>query len=254
MKKFIKYSFEGEDAYGILEGEVIKKLQNSIFDETLLLDGAIILADDAEIIQPFYPTKVIALGHNYKDLVGPKDSYPEPIIFFKAPSAVIGNNDSIILKENVKTWIEVELAIVIKKECRNVSPDEAASHILGYTVANDVTMQNVEGRDHHLARSKGLDTFCPINYVITADIETSGLAMTSRINGGLTQNSNTSNRILNDFEAVSFVSKFFTLFPGDIILTGTPANAENSIVKGGELVELEIEYLGKLVNNVKSDF
>ncbi len=240
--------------YGIVRDNTVTRLENSIYDEKPVTGSDEIDMDDIELLAPLQPGKIIALGYNYKDLVGERETYDEPVIFFKPPSAVIGPGDDIVLRENKKVWTEVELAIIIKKQCRNVTPEQAPNYILGYTVANDVTMSNCLGRDHHLARSKGWDTFCPLGPAIVSGADTSALPMTNTINGTVMQQSATDKRILGDADVVSFLSRFFTLYPGDVILTGTPANAESSVITGGEVVEVSIDGIGTLTNTVRTDY
>lgn len=249
--KIARVKFDEKIFFGEVLGNTVKLFKGNIFNDEFSYNQTLSLSE-VKILPPFIPSKVIALGYNYKDLIGERESYDEPVIFLKPPSAVIGINDDIIIVEDRKVWIEVELAIVLKRVCKNIQPENASDYILGYTIANDVTIQNISGRDHHLARSKAWDTFCPIGPWIVTDIDTNNLNLSSSINGVISQNSNTSKRILNDYQVVSMLSKIFTLLPGDIIITGTPANAENSIVKNGDMVELTIENIGTLTNNVKT--
>ncbi len=283
--KIVRYRYKGETAYGICDGDMV------VTPEPLVQGDSVGVADrlvsllayggageprsggmghalrttgqfgveavplsEVKLLAPVRPGKIIALGYNYKDLVGERETYEEPVIFLKPPSAVIGPDEAIVLQEDRKVWTEVELAIVIGKTCRNVSSQGASACILGHTVANDVTMSNCNGRDHHLARSKGWDTFCPLGPAIVTDADTSALRMSNVISGKLMQSSSTDKRILDDVGVVSFVSRFFTLEPGDIILTGTPANAENSVILHGDRVSVSIEGLGTLSNTVRADF
>ena len=241
-------------AYGVVGDGTVRQITGSIFDAKPATAGEEIPLDAVELLAPLEPGKIIALGYNYKDLVGERDAYDEPVIFFKPPSAVIGPGGEIVIREDNKVWTEVELAIVIRKECRDVTVSQAPDCILGYTVANDVTTSNCLGRDHHLARSKGWDTFCPLGPAIVSGVDTSALPMTNTINGTVMQQSATDKRILGDAEVVSFLSRFFTLFPGDVILTGTPANAESSVIAGGEVVEVSIDGIGTLTNTVRTDY
>lgn len=239
-----------EAKYGIVQNNLVYDIDGNIFTDFKVSNTSHQLSK-ISLLPPVLPSKIIALGYNYKDLVGEKENYDEPIIFIKPNSSVIGPNDYIILKENKKTWLEVELAIVIKKVCSNISESHASDYILGYTIANDVTMDNILQRDHHLARSKGWDTFCPIGPFIETELITDNLEMISKINGKIFQKSSTKNRILNDSETLKFVSNILTLYPGDIIITGTPANAEYSIIKDSDDLELYIEGIGTLINHVK---
>lgn len=283
--RIVRYRYNGETAYGIWDGDFVRtpehffrrdggggadslscllEIRGTVqprFVETgeaqRATDGLRARAlpvKDVSLLAPVCPGKIIALGYNYKDLVGEREAYDEPVIFLKPSSAVIGPEEVIVLREDRKVWTEVELAIVIGKRCRAVSPQEATEFILGHTVANDVTMSNCLGRDHHLARSKGWDTFCPLGPAIVTHTDTSSLRMSNSINGELMQNSSTDKRILDDGEVVSFLSRFFTLEPGDVILTGTPANAENSLIRHGDSVSVSIEGLGSLTNTVRANF
>ena len=149
-----------------------------------------------------------------------------------------------------KVWTEVELCIIIGKTANNVDEHIAKNYIFGYTIGNDVTTSNILNRDHHLARSKAWDTFCPLGPWIETELETGNLKLTNSINGHIYQQGNTNMRIYNDSKIVSHLSRLMTLYPQDIIMTGTPKNAENSIVRNGDVVEVEIENLGKLSNKV----
>ena len=115
----------------------------------------------------------------------------------------------------------------------------------------DVTAENILERDHHLPRSKGWDSFCPIGSTINTNVSIDDLKLTTMINGQVFQESTTDNRVLNDCESLSLITSLMTLYPGDIVLTGTPANAENSLVSNGDNVVVEIEKVGKIKNTVR---
>ena len=205
------------------------------------------------LLPPVTPTKIIGLGYNYKDLVGDKENYDEPVIFLKPSSAIIGHNDIINIDTSMKkVWTEVELCIVIGKTANNVDEETADKFIFGFTIGNDVTTANILSRDHHLTRSKGWDTFCPIGPWIETEINTESLKLTNTINGKVFQESNTNMRIYDDKTIVSHLSKIMTLHPGDIIMTGTPKNAENSVISDGDEVKICIENIGELSNKVNS--
>jgi 2-keto-4-pentenoate hydratase/2-oxohepta-3-ene-1,7-dioic acid hydratase in catechol pathway len=203
------------------------------------------------LVTPYFGQKVIALAYNYKSLVGDQVEFDEPLVFFKSPDSIVPDGGQIkypSFADNV--WIEAELTVVIGKETRDISAEQANEHILGYTCGNDVTAENILNRDWHLARAKGLDTFCPLGPFLVKDINTNDLKIESFINGQKTQGSRTSDRVLNDFESVALVSKYFTLHPGDVILTGTPAGATDAVVKPGDRVDIKIESIGTLTSLV----
>jgi len=200
-----------------------------------------------EFINPFWGKNVFGLGYNYKSLVGKKRKYDEPIIFLKSVNSTCANKSKIHYPDTLeKVWVEVELVIIIGKECSRIKPKAAHDYIFGYTIGSDITAENILCRDHHLARSKAVDQFAPIGPWIETHLDTSDLYLLNYINGEKFQSGNTSDMILNALECVSLISQNFTLQPGDIIFTGTPDGAEDSIIKPGDSVIHEIETLGIL--------
>ncbi len=202
-------------------------------------------------LPPCNAQKVIGLAYNYKSLVGVRESYEEPLFFLKSATSICGHQSKVTYPEfSTKVWVEVELGIIIKKECRKVSVNDAADYILGYTIGSDITAENVYGRDWHLARSKALDNFAPLGPFLVTDLKTSDLELYTYINGKEFQHGNTSDRIMNDCESVSLISQFLTLMPGDVILTGTPAGARGAIVNRGDVVCHQIDGLGELIFSI----
>ncbi len=222
------------------------------------------------------PTKIIALGLNYKEHIAESQSVDvqnfteeipeEPVLFPKTPNVLIGPEDPIVLPkfvyeygwENTRIDYEAELAIIIKDRCKNVPKSKAMSHILGFTCFNDVSQRNIQKTDKSgWFRGKSLDTFGPIGPVIVPLNELEkfkdpqNLTIQCRLNGEIVQNSNTKHMIFPIDEIVAFVSKNFTLEPGDIISTGTPSGV--GPIKDGDIVEIEIEHIGILKNPVKRE-
>ena len=202
--------------------------------------------DEITFLPPSDPAKILGLAHNYKSLVGARERYDEPLFFMKSPTSACGHKSRVMCSPFGTVWVEVELAVIIKKECRNVSVAEAGDYILGHTIGSDVTAQNIHGRDWHLARSKALDNFAPLGPFLVTGLDTVDLEVGTRINGRIYQQGRTSDRIMNDHESVSLLSQFLTLSPGDVILTGTPAGATSSIVRAGDVVTHWIEGIGEL--------
>jgi 2-keto-4-pentenoate hydratase/2-oxohepta-3-ene-1,7-dioic acid hydratase in catechol pathway len=251
---FAKISYKGKPIWCKVIDDKYFRLKNSIYCDKVKIDKAPLPTGKIQLLPPCEAKKVVALAYNYKGLVGQKKSYDEPLLFFKSLTGLIGNEDVVLYPEFAKkVWHEAELAIVIKKEGKNISKNHAADHILGFTCGNDITCENILNRDWHLARSKGLDTFCPLGPFLVKGVDTERLRIKSYINNRLTQDSNTSDRILNDCEIVSLVSKFVTLSAGDVILTGTPSGAVEAIIKPGDSISVEIESIGVLKNYVKKE-
>jgi 2-keto-4-pentenoate hydratase/2-oxohepta-3-ene-1,7-dioic acid hydratase in catechol pathway len=207
--------------------------------------------NELSVMPPTEPTRVVALAHNYKGLINEKKKdEKEPLLFLKTPSSVIGPGDPIEIPQQGATWAEVELGFVVNKTARDVSASDAADYIRGYTVANDVTTEGVYNRNWHLPRSKARETFCPTGPHLVQGVNTADIKMKTHINGDQTQASTTAKRIYNDAEALEFISSLMTLESGDLILTGTPSGATESIITDGTVVAVEIEDIGQLENPV----
>jgi len=202
----------------------------------------------------FHPSKIIAIGLNYRDHAKELNmAIPEyPLIFLKAPTSVILNNETIVCPPQSKeVHYEGELAVVVKNRARNISIEDAHRYIAGYTCANDVTARDLQRADGQWTRSKSFDTFCPLGPKIVNNIDHTVLDITTRVNGKVVQHSNTRNMIFNAFELLSFISGIMTLMPGDIIITGTPPGV--GPIGAGDVVEIEIEKIGTLKNKVSKE-
>ena len=190
-------------------------------------------------------------------------SRQEPILFPKTPNVLIGPEEPIVLPrflneyhfETLRTDYEAELAIIIKDRCKNVPPGEAMAHILGFTCMNDVSQRNLQTGDRSgWFRGKSLDTFGPIGprIVRPEDLgDPQALRIQCRLNGNTVQDSNTRHMIFPIPEIIAFISKNFTLMPGDVIATGTPAGV--GAIQPGDIVEIEIEKIGILRNPVVAE-
>jgi len=197
----------------------------------------------------FKPSKIVAAGLNYRDHAKELNmNIPdEPLIFFKPPSSVIGHEQNIILPDASKQIdYEAELAIVVGKQCKDISVSEAKNHIEGYTCANDITARDLQEKDGQWSRAKGFDTFTPLGPQVINDIDPTNLDIKLLLNGDIKQSSNTNQMIFDVFELVSFVSKIMTLFKGDIILTGTPPGI--GPISSGDTIEVQIKGIGSLIN------
>lgn len=219
------------------------------------------------------PSKIVALGLNYLDHIKESQSVDvqnfteevptEPILFPKTPNVLIGSGESIILPAFIKDYNfpvfrtdhEAELAIIIKDRVKNLAPENVMEHILGFTCFNDISQRNLQKSDKSgWYRGKSLDTFGPIGpMIVPPDVigDPQNLDIQCRLNGRVVQHSNTRHMIFKIPELVAFVSKNFTLEPGDIIITGTPSGV--GPLKDGDVVEVEIENIGVLTNPVEAE-
>lgn len=249
---------EGEDTpfYGALEGDEITPLGTSPFSESIRLRGKERVPLRAvRLLPPVVPSKVCAIGKNYRDHVkemGGDAPPPEPIMFLKPSSAVIGPEAPIRLPSiSERVEYEAEMALVIGRRCRRVSESEAASVILGVTALNDVTARDLQRRDGQWSRAKGFDTFCPLGPAIVLGLDFRGLRVTSRVNGETKQDGNTRDLIFPVERLIAHVTACMTLYPGDVIATGTPSGV--GPLKPGDRIEVEVEGVGTLSNPVIAD-
>jgi 2-keto-4-pentenoate hydratase/2-oxohepta-3-ene-1,7-dioic acid hydratase in catechol pathway len=207
------------------------------------------------------PSKIICLGKNYAEHAreGGFENPDKPLLFCKAPSALSGPFDPIVLpKSSGQVDWEVELAIIIGKTCRRISRTNAMNHIAGFTVMNDVSAREAQFGDAQWFRGKSFDTFAPLGPVlVTPDeiVDINNLQLTTRVDGILMQNGNTRDMIFDVPFLIEYISKDMTLIPGDIISTGTPSGVgifrnPPIVLKPGNVVECRIDAIGSIINPV----
>lgn len=234
--------------YATLEGDHFKSLVAGQNNDKL------IPLSECTVLPIVVPSKIICVGLNYKEHASElnMDIAEDPMIFLKPPSAIVGNNDAIILPSSSKQVdYEGELAVVIGQPAKNVAVENVAPLVFGYTCANDVTARDFQRKDRLFTRAKGFDTFAPIGPCIETDIDTSSLAIRTIVNDKVRQEGNTADMIYTPAQLISYISHIMTLNPGDVIMTGTPEGI--GTINEGDRVEIEIEGIGKLSNPVVND-
>ena len=242
--------YTGEDVrYGLAEATTITLISDEPFAAWETED--VIPLAGARLMPPTTPTKIVCVGVNYRGhaLEMGHDLPPEPLIFLKPPTSVNAPMGEIRLPEiSRQVDHEGELAAVIGRRAHRIAPEEAASCILGYTCANDVTARDLQKRDGQWTRAKGFDGFCPLGPWIDTDVDPSDLLLETYVNGEQRQSARTSDMIFDVPRLVSFVSEVMTLLPGDVVLTGTPPGV--GPIRGGDTVEVRIEGIGSLMSRV----
>lgn len=248
--KIVRFLYQGNSTFGFLENDKIFIAKGeSLFE--LIKTNEVILLSDVEVLPPLTPNKFIAVGLNYKKhaLEVNKPVPEEPMLFMISPTSVIATNQSIKIRHSEHlTEHEGELAIIIGKECRNISLEEADDYIFGYTICNDVSDRVLQRKDTQFTRAKSFDTYKPLGPYVVTGIDSSNLKITVKVNDEIRQSSTTADMIFSPQKIVSFLSHTFPLEPGDVIITGTPEGV--SSLKGGDVVEVSIENIGNLVNYV----
>ena len=208
--------------------------------------------EEVKLLAPVTPTKIVCVGRNYREHAAELGNKmpDEPLLFLKAPSAVIGPEDRIELPAaSQQVEHEGELGVVIGRTARNVSEmEDALNYIYGYTCVNDVTARDLQRKDVQFTRGKSFDTFCPVGPWIDTAIDPTNVTVTTRVNGEAKQNGNTADMAFNVAFLIRYISAIMTLYPGDLIATGTPAGV--SRMKHGDIVEVEVGGVGILRNKV----
>lgn len=203
-------------------------------------------------LAPVVPSKVIAVGLNYADHAreSSKPLPPQPLFWIKASTSLLADGGKVEIPfPDHRTEYEAELAIVIGRRVRNVTPAAAARYILGYTAAQDISDRTIQNSESQWTRCKSFDTFTPLGPYVETKVDPHDLSIQLFQNGQLRQNSHTSQLIFNCFHLVSFISTNMTLLPGDIILTGTPSGV--GPIASGDRLEVRIHGLAPLLNTVK---
>ncbi len=250
--KYARFEAEGRSAYGIVAGDEVRELSDSPLNDHSET-GTVHRLADVKLLAPIpRPGKIMAMALNYfSHLHGaPPPARPEP--FYKTASSVVGPGDPVVLPpDSQRVDMEAELVVVIGKNAKNVSEADALDYVFGYTCGNDVSereWQNSSGGDIQWWRAKSSDTFSPIGPVIETDLDPTDVRIRGRVNGAEGQSCHTSEMIFNVVQAISFISKYVTLEPGDLIFTGT-AGAPPTL-KSGDVTEVEIAGIGTLTNPV----
>lgn len=244
---------QGRVAYALREGELYREMKGDPFSGMEKTER-VYAPEEVRLLAPVQPSKILAVGKNYAAHAREFDGEPptSPIIFMKPSTCVIGPEETIVRPRiSQRVDYEGELALVVGKRARNVKPEDFAQYVLGYTILNDVTARDLQRQDGQWTRGKGFDTFAPIGPVITDEVDPSHLRITTRLNGKTVQDSNTSHFLFSLGEIFSFVTRFTTLLPGDVVSTGTPEGVGG--MADGDVVEVCIEGIGTLRNVVKDE-
>jgi 2-keto-4-pentenoate hydratase/2-oxohepta-3-ene-1,7-dioic acid hydratase in catechol pathway len=245
-------SKDGNFFHGEVRGEAVHALTKPYW-LGIEFDGSVVLLRDLEIALPVAPSKLIAVGLNYADHIAEMKRTPlgTPLIWFKAPSSLLPHGGVIeIAFPEHQTDFEAELAVVIGKRAKNVSPDRALDHVFGYTIGEDISDRDLQKTEKQFARCKSFDTYTPIGPFVHTGVDARDLPITLKQNGDLRQNARTSQMIYSVAEIVAFASQSLTLLPGDVILTGTPSGV--GPIHDGDQIETAIGNWPPLVNSVRA--
>lgn len=233
---------------GIVEGDAIW-----VCDTNLQKTQELWYFDEVELLAPAAPSKVVCVGRNYAEHAKElgNDVPAEPLLFLKAPSAIIAHGDEIMIPhQSNQVEHEGELAVVIGRTCKDIMDDEDPfEYILGYTCLNDVTARDVQRNDIQFTRGKSFDTFCPMGPFVETELDVSDVRVMTRVNGETRQDGRTSQMVFPVEFLIRYISRQMTLQAGDVIATGTPSGV--SKMESGDVCEIEVEGVGVLRNHVR---
>ncbi|MET4077283.1 MULTISPECIES: fumarylacetoacetate hydrolase family protein [Janibacter] len=250
--RIARYTTGDDPVYGLVDGDGTKiaEVSGDPLYQRIELTGRTTTVEEVRLLAPVIPrSKIIGIGRNYADHAAEMGNEvpAEPMMFLVPNTAVVGPGDPVVIPPITKeVSFEGELAVIIGRMCKDIEPEEVKKVIFGYTIANDVTARDLQRGDGQWARAKGLDTFCPLGPWIETDLDPQSVDIVTTLDGEVAQDGHSSDMVHGVAELVSYASKAFTLLPGDVILTGTPAGVGR--VVAGQRVEVEIAQIGTLSN------
>lgn len=245
--KICRFKYEDRISEGVVEGSVVFVYENGVKSPESF-DLA-----KVELLVPTTPTKIVCVGRNYAEHAAElgNEVPKEPLLFLKAPSALVADGAAICIPpQSEQVEHEGELGVVIGKTCKDLADAaDPFEYVRGYFCLNDVTARDLQRRDVQFTRAKSFDTFCPVSAFIETDADVSDVSVITKVNGVIKQTGRTAQMVFPIDFLIRYISRQMTLFPGDIIATGTPSGV--SKLNHGDVCEVEIETIGKLSNPVK---
>lgn len=227
------------------------KIKSNIFESDITFEKIPINIKLFTKLSPINPSKIVCLAINYDGITGFKKSMKEPLVFLKSPNALTIKKDIKLPFLKQKAWGEPELGVIIKRKLKNIKKLNKKRDILGYCLANDISCYNIDNRDHHLARAKSADNFCPISDFFLTDYDYKSKKISCTHNSKLLRTGTTDQMMWGVDQIVLWLSSWITLLPGDLILTGSPPRIrERQFLKVNDSFEIFLEDFGSLKNKI----
>jgi len=246
VTQYVRYSANGRVSFGVLDGDTVHELAGDLFAGASRT-GRDLRVADVQLLAPVEPKKVIAVGLNYKSHLGAREPAPYPGLFAKYPTSIVGPGAHIVIPPDARNvHYEGEMVVVIGRRASHVSEADAPGVVFGVTAGNDVSERDWQAADLQWFRAKATDTFGPIGPAIVTGLDYDDLLLETLLNGEVVQKQRTSDLIFGVSAIVSYVSRYVTLEPGDLIFTGTPGTTR--AFKPGDVVEVRLEGVGTLRN------
>lgn len=248
VERYVRYELGDAVSYGVMDGDTVHQLSAAPWDGGVR-SGASASIADVTLLAPSQPSKVIAVGYNYHSHRGDRKLPEHPPIFLKLPTTIIGPDATIVYPDDATDLhYEAELVIVIGKTASKVSVENAGDYIFGITAGNDVSERAWQANDLQWFRAKASDTFGPLGPAIVTGLDYNDVLVQSRLNGKVMQSQRTADFIHDVHAIISHITRSVTLYPGDVIYTGTPGTT--SAMQPGDVIEIEVEGVGVLRNRV----
>jgi len=248
VTRYVRYSVAGATSYGLLDGQTVRELSGDLFSAPTPT-GRTHRLDQVKLLAPVVPGKVIAVGLNYLTHLGERPAATYPGLFAKMPTSIVGPDADVIYPADATNLhFEGELVVVIGRRAQNVSVADAPSFVFGVTAGNDISERDWQRADLQWFRAKASDTFGPLGPMIVTGLKYGDLLLQTRVNGEVLQSQRTKDLVFDVPTIVSYISRYVTLEPGDVIYTGTPGTTK--AMKPGDVVEIEIEGIGVLRNKI----
>ena len=248
VTKYVRYEHGGNVSYGVLEGETIHQLRGNVF-ESPERTGTTVSLDQVKLLVPSEPQKVVAAGLNYRSHLGQASPAEYPGLFDKHATSLAPHEATVVYYEDATNLhFEGEMVLIIGKTARNVSVEDAPDYIFAVAPGNDISERVWQSNDLQWFRAKGADTFGPVGPVMARGVDYNDLLLQTRVNGEVLQSQRTRDLLFDSSALVSYISRYVTLEPGDMIFTGTPGTT--SAMQPGDIVEVELEGVGVLRNTI----
>jgi 2-keto-4-pentenoate hydratase/2-oxohepta-3-ene-1,7-dioic acid hydratase in catechol pathway len=248
VTRYVRYAAGGTTAFGLLDGQTVRELSGDLFASPRPT-GRTLRLDQVKLLAPVVPGKVIAVGLNYLTHLGERPAATYPGLFAKMPTSIVGPEADVIYPPDATNLhFEGELVVVHGRRARDVSPVDAPNYVFGVAAGNDISERDWQRAGLQWFRAKASDTFGPLGPMIVTGLNYGDLLLQTRVNGEVLQSQRTKDLVFDVPTIVSYISRYVTLEPGDVIYTGTPGTTK--AMKPGDVVEVEIEGIGILRNKV----
>jgi 2-keto-4-pentenoate hydratase/2-oxohepta-3-ene-1,7-dioic acid hydratase in catechol pathway len=247
ITKYVRFANDGQIGYGILDATIIATLDGDPIMGAKRTGNTVAL-DSVELLPPSDAGKVFAVGMNFASHISSASDRPPPL-FLKLPTSLTGSGRDVLLPSDAtNVHFEGELVLVIGKQAKNVPESTAMDYVFGLTAGNDLTERSWQGRDLQWMRAKATDGFGPVGPALVTGLDANNVLLTTRLNGEVVQQENTQNMIHKPAKVVSYLSRYITLNPGDMIFMGTPGRT--SSLEDGDVVTVTIDGIGTLSNRI----